>query len=115
MKKYLLSFFIGVIFTTVIVSSAEVFAGKDSFKTALVSAFTSNFDAPTRTRVTSAFVATYPAEWNARVASGTADNPTNRGLFVADKVIGYVEETVKTEERRASLASLPTPTPLPNE
>jgi hypothetical protein len=104
--------FMAVGFSAAFVAT-PVNAGLVSFKADLITAFTNDFTAGDRTRVSNAFVNAYTQEWNARVASGTADTPANRGAFAADKVIMYVQAIVSATEQQAAVSVLPTPTPLP--
>jgi hypothetical protein len=108
------SFIAGFVLAIVLLSSINALAGIATFKTDLIAAFTNNFLAADRQRVANAFVNAYPAEWQARVAAGTADTSANRGDFAADKIIEYIKVVVKATEQNSAVSAVPTPTPLPN-
>lgn len=108
--KIALIFFI---FGFVVNHGVQVSAGIASFKTALVANVTANFTVPERQKITDTFVTAYQSEWNARVAAGTVDNATNRGNFVADKVIDYIQGIVRAEQHRTNIQAVALPTPLP--
>lgn len=75
---------------------------------AIVAAFTANLDATTRTKLLNRFVAAFSGEWSTRVASGTADNAANRAVFVADKVLGYVNSIYETQDLKEKTEAIAT-------
>lgn len=81
----------------------------DGLKTAIRQAFTANLDAGTRTKLIDRFVSAYQEEWNARVAGGTTDNATNRGIFASDKVFDYVQNIYRSGSSRELQAAVPQP------
>lgn len=96
------------------ISTAEpVSATVATFRADLVTAFTTHILAGNRTEIGNAFVFKYPAEWEARVRSGTTDNTANRQQFAVDKWLDELKVTRTEYLRRQSLDALPTPTPLP--
>lgn len=112
--KHFRSFFLGVILTLALTFALQASAGVASFKTAFIADMNAQFDAATKQRIANAFVSAYQAEWNARVAAGTADTLANRGQFVADKTVDtYIKGVVQQAETDALRQALPAPTPLP--
>lgn len=66
-----------------------------------------NVEASRKTELASAVISAYQSEWDARVASGTADNAANRGRFVADEMFQFLSEIVKAYRHRTDIAALP--------
>jgi hypothetical protein len=78
-------------------------------KTAIQTAFTSNLDATTRQKLANRFVLAFPNEWATRVASGTTDNATNRGIFAIDKLFDYLNNIYRSGSSQELVATLPQP------
>lgn len=80
-----------------------------AFKTELLNLLqnTVNLDATAKQDARNYVVAGYPAEWNARLQSGTPDTPTNRAIFAVDKWMGWLSEIVKAGRTSAAVASVP--------
>lgn len=88
-------------------------AGVAGFKTALSQAFTNNFSPQINQGIANAYVSKYKVKWLQRVASGTADNPTNRGVFAVDMIAEEIEATYVNEQKQAAILALPSPSSLP--
>jgi hypothetical protein len=71
--------------------------------------FNANLDTDVRTKLISRFVLCYQQEWNARVAGGTTDNATNRGIFASDKVFDYIQNVYRSGSSQEIVAAQPQP------
>jgi hypothetical protein len=72
-------------------------------------AFVANLDTDIRTKLVDRFISGYQEEWNARVLSGTADTPVNRGIFASDKIFDYIQNVYRSGSSRELAATLPQP------
>lgn len=78
---------------------------KNDFKTSM----NSNLDAATKTKLINRMISAYQSEWDALIASGTADTAANRGDFVAKKVMDYLKNIFTAGSQRENYASVPAP------
>jgi hypothetical protein len=78
-------------------------------KTDIKTAFGNNLDAATIQKLRNRFIAAYQSEWNARVASGTADNTANRNTFIADKMFDYIQNIFTSGSINEMRAAEPVP------
>jgi len=77
------------------------------FKSAVVTAITSNFDATTQTKVGNRFLVAYAPAWSAYLAGGGTDTAGNRRNFVVDRVFDYLNEVYRNESNKENVAALP--------
>lgn len=90
-------------------------AGIAGFRTDLATAFQNNFTAAQRASVANSFVSAYQGEFNSLLAANAiTNNAAGRGQFAVNKVIDYVQDVHRSEQHKASLQAVVTPTPLPD-
>ncbi|MEO8650500.1 MAG: hypothetical protein ABI539_15160 [Acidobacteriota bacterium] len=76
-----------------------------AFKADLKTAFTANFTATQRNRIMDAFAAAY--QYQATIDG--QPNPQNKSDFTVEKISGYIQDIVRSQERQAAVAAVPPP------
>jgi hypothetical protein len=100
----------GLILGVTISVAFQAHAGIASFKADLLTAVQSNFLAADRARIANAFASAYGYQ----ATINGQPNPQTKGDFAADQLVNYVKNIVLSEEAKAAVVAVPTPTPLPN-
>ena len=87
-----------------------------TFKTTVANALASEFTAANTQEIRDAFVAEYQSEWQQKIALGTyTDTAANRRAFVADKIVDYIADVRRANDRKTKINAITTPTPLSEE
>lgn len=69
---------------------------------------TTNIDNATKTDLLAAILDDYQVEWNALLASGTANTAVNQRRFVAKKAVDFYSDHTQAYRRRVDIAAVPT-------
>lgn len=79
------------------------------FKTSLITAVTSNFDAGTQTKIGNRFLTAYAPAWAAYLAGGGTDTAGNRRAFIADRVFDWMNDLYRNESYKENVAAITPP------